>query len=122
MEIMSIMRSLLDRGVTLYSVKENFCLSDSISSKVILFAFGLAAEIERNLISVRTKEALATRKEQGIVLGRKRGCCPKMGLLISKKQEILSLYTCGTSISCLCRIYDVSRGTMSKFLHDVSRT
>lgn len=122
LEIMSIMRSLLERGVTLYSVKENFCLSDSISSKVILFAFGLAAEIERDLISVRTKEALAARKEQGMSLGRKRGCCPKMEMLMSKKQEILSLHTQGTSISNLCEIYDVSRGTMSKFLHDVSRT
>ena len=78
LDIMAIMRSLLDRGVTLYSVKENFCLADNINSKVILSAFGLAAEIERDLISTRTKEALASRKEQGKTLGHQAGVCPKI--------------------------------------------
>ena len=117
LEIMSIMRSLLEKGVTLYSVKENFCLADNISSKVILFAFGLAAEIERDLISTRTKEALAARKEQGIVLGRKSGSCPKMQLLMDNKDEILDQRRSGESIVNLCERYGVSRGTMTKFLN-----
>ena len=78
---MSIVRTILEKKVILYSVKENCCLGDNINSKVILFAFGLAAEIERDLISLRTKEALAARKEQGMSLGRRpeiarrSGCC-----------------------------------------------
>ena len=116
-DIMSIMHSLLGKGVTLYSVKENFCLADNINSKVILFAFGLAAEIERDLISVRTKEALAARKEQGVVLGRKQGNCPKMQMLMDRKEEILRQHTSGVNIIGLCKIYGVSRGTMSKFLN-----
>lgn len=116
LDIMSIMRSLLERGVVLYSVKENFCLADDINSKVILFAFGLAAEIERDLISARTKEALATKKAQGIVLGRKVGFCPKMQILMENREEILCKYSGGTSISHLCKQYGVSTGTMYKFL------
>ena len=119
LDIMAIMRSLLEKGVILYSVKENFCLADNISSKVILFAFGLAAEIERDLISVRTKEALAARKEQGVVLGRKRGASPKMKLLEDRKEDIIMLHNRGMSITSLCKKYDVSRGTMSKFLKTV---
>ncbi|MCQ2137932.1 MAG: recombinase family protein [Bacteroidales bacterium] len=118
LDIMSIMRTLLERGVTLYSVKENFCLADNISSKVILFAFGLAAEIERDLISLRTKEALACRKEQGIVLGHKAGVCPKMELLKYNKDDILRQLDEGSTIGRLCEEYRVSRGTMSKFLKE----
>ena len=117
LDIMSIMHSLLEKGVTLYSVKENFCLADNINSKVILFAFGLAAEIERDLISVRTKEALAARKEQGVTLGRKQGDCPKMRMLLDRKEEVLRRHTSGMNITRLCKVYGVSRGTMSKFLN-----
>ena len=116
LDIMSIMHSLLERGVILYSVKENFCLSDNINSKVILFAFGLAAEIERDLISARTKEALATRKAQGVVLGRRAGDCPKMKMLMNNREEILCKYSNGARISRLSEQYGVSTGTMSKFL------
>ena len=116
LDIMFIMRSLLERGVTLYSVKENFCLADNINSKVILFAFGLAAEIERDLISARTKEALATKKAQGVVLGRKAGDCPKMKILMENREEILCKYSGGARITRLSKQYGVSTGTMSKFL------
>lgn len=117
LDIMSIMHSLLERGVILYSVKENFCLADNINSKVILFAFGLAAEIERDLISARTKEALATKKAQGVVLGRKAGDCPKMQILMENREEIIVKYTGGASITQLSKVYGVSTGTMCKFLN-----
>ena len=117
LDIMTIMHSLLEKGVTLYSVKENFCLADNINSKVILFAFGLAAEIERDLISARTKEALATKKAHGVVLGRKAGDCPKMQMLMENREEILCKYSSGTNISRLCKQYGVSTGTMWKFLN-----
>lgn len=116
LDIMSIMNSLLERGVTLYSVKESFCLADNINSKVILFAFGLAAEIERDLISTRTKEALASRKEHGAVLGHRTGDCPKMEMLESNKELITLAYCNGMTICDLSKEYKVSRGTMAKFL------
>lgn len=71
--IIDVINHILEKKASLVTIKENFILDDSINSKVITFAFGLSAEIERNLISQRTKEALALRKAQGIKLGRPYG-------------------------------------------------
>lgn len=66
-EIMSIMEQCLRRDIRLFSTKEGYAFDDSINSKVLCFAFGLVAEIERSLISIsmRTKEALAARRADG---------------------------------------------------------
>lgn len=71
--IMEILNILISKNVSLYTVKEGFNLDTSISSKVISFAFSLSAEIERNLISQRTREALCARKASGVKLGRPTG-------------------------------------------------
>lgn len=83
-EIMTIMGHCLDKGITLYSTKDGYAFDDTINSKVLCFAFGLVAEIERNLISMRTKEALALRKAEacssaeGKVFARSSGFCPRI--------------------------------------------
>ena len=66
-DIMSIMGRCLKKGINIYTVKEQYRFDNSINSKILCFAFGLVAEIERNLISLRTKEALALRKSEGKV-------------------------------------------------------
>lgn len=70
MQIMKILHDCMEKDVMVYTVKENYELGNNINSKVLAFAFGLSAEIERNLISQRTKEALARRKAEGQILGR----------------------------------------------------
>lgn len=70
MEILSIATS---KGIKVYAVKSNWQLDGSLSSKIIAMAFALASEIERDLISERTKEALRVKKQQGFPLGRPPG-------------------------------------------------
>ena len=114
-EIMAIVGELLRKGVRLYSTKDRYAFDDSINSKVLCFAFGLVAEIERNLISMRTREALALRRERGVVLGRRKGSLKKMQVLIDRRSEIVEQLNSGTSIAELCRAYNVSRSTFDIF-------
>ena len=81
-DIMAIMGKCLNKEINLYTTKEGYSFDNTINSKVLCFAFGLVAEIERNLISMRTKEALALRKSEGIVLGRKKGSYTKTNVLV----------------------------------------
>ena len=73
MMIMSILNICMQKGIHVWTIKDNYRLGNDINSKVLAFAFGLSAEIERNLISQRTKEALARKKNEGAVLGRPKG-------------------------------------------------
>lgn len=114
-EIMAIVGELLRKGVRLYSTKDRYAFDDSINSKVLCFAFGLVAEIERNLISMRTREALALRRERGVVLGRRKGSLKKMQVLIDRRSEIVERLNGGASIAELCRTYNVSRSTFDIF-------
>ena len=87
LEIMTILNSCIKKEVILYSTKEGYVFQNDINSKVLGFAFGLMAEIERNLISMRTKEALARRRQEGVKLGRKKGTCPAMRVLRENKRR-----------------------------------
>lgn len=114
-EIMEIMGKCLERNICLYTVKERYSFDDSINSKVLCFAFGLVAEIERNLISMRTKEALAVKRSEGVVLGRKKGSAPKSRTLESNRELIKSYLAEGLCVSEICRRLRVSRNTWYRY-------
>lgn len=116
-DIMEIMGKCLKKGINIYTVKESYRFDDSINSKILCFAFGLVAEIERNLISLRTKEALALRKSEGVVLGRRKGYTPKLDLLIRNEEQIRKMQSEGTGVKTICAMYGVSRDTWYKFRH-----
>ena len=100
------------------SIKDKYRLGSDISSKVLAFAFGLSAEIERNLISQRTKEALARKRAEGVVLGRPKGRKSSRTKLTGKEEIIRNCLLAGFSKSAIARKLNVHRITLAKFIKE----
>lgn len=115
-EIMSIMGGCIEREICLYTTKERYTFDNSINSKVLCFAFGLVAEIERNLISMRTKEALALKKAEGVRLGRRPGSNVKMQRIRESEDRITAMLDGGMPVTKMCRKIGISRSTWYKYL------
>ncbi len=114
-EIMSIMGYCLEKEVCIYTTKERYTFDNSINSKVLCFAFGLVAEIERNLISMRTKEALALKRAEGVRLGRRPGSDVKMQVIRDNSARIEAMLASGMTVTKICRKIGISRNTWYKF-------
>ena len=116
MEIMRILHECMEKEAKVFTVKEGYELGNNINSKVLAFAFSLSAEIERILISQRTKEALARKKSEGKRLGRPKGSLSKETKLTDKEKEIKELLNEDISISAIGRIFGVHRLTVRQFV------
>ncbi len=114
--IMGILEHCMNNGVKVYTVKDGYELGDNIQSKVLAFAFALSAEIERELISQRTKEALDKRKLSGVRLGRPDGAKNKQYKLDGQKRYVNSMLSKGTPRYKIARKLGVSRATLRRFI------
>ena len=120
--IMEILHICMDKGCKVWTIKDNYRLGDDIQSKVLAFAFGLSAEIERNLISQRTKEALRRKISEGAVLGRPKGkkTSPAKLKLFQKDEIILEMLICGISKQKIAELLHVNRNTLFQFMRNSS--
>ena len=119
MQIMSILHTCMEKDIRVFTIKEHYELGNNINSKVLAFAFGLSAEIERNLISQRTKEALARKRAEGVILGRPKGSKSKVKKLTGKEVEIKNLLDKKVSKSAIARILGVHRLTVAEFVKEL---
>lgn len=116
--IMEILNLCMTKECKVWTIKDGYRLGEDIQSKVLAFAFGLSAEIERNLISQRTKEALARKKAEGVVLGRPVGSKSSHVKLSGQEEVIRALLERNVSKCEIARIYNVNRMTVSTFINN----
>ena len=116
MQIMGILNQCMERNVKVFAIKEGYELGDNINSKVLAFAFGLSAEIERTLISQRIKEALARRKAEGKKLGRPLGSKKKAPKLAIHDAYIKRRISEGAKQADIARALKVHRHTVKDWI------
>ena len=114
LECMEILSVASQQGIHIYVVKGNWQLDDSIQSKIVAMAFAMAAEIERDLISQRTKEALAAKKRAGVKLGRPRGVGKSK--LDAYRPEIEALLANGSTQKFIADRFDTTEANFSRWL------
>lgn len=116
--IMEILSLCMKKECRVWTIKDGYRLGDDIQSKVLAFAFGLSAEIERNLISQRTKEALARKKAEGVVLGRPKGkkSSQEKYKLCNKETLIRELIAATVSKRQIAKICKVDRNTLDRYI------
>ena len=114
--IMSILNILMERGVIIYTVKEKYKLGEDLTSKVLAFAFSISAEIERSLISQRTKEALQRKKSEGVKLGRPKGKRNAKHKLSGCENKIRRMLNEGYPKNLISKQLNVSSSTLYLFM------
>ncbi|MBO7244393.1 MAG: master DNA invertase Mpi family serine-type recombinase [Alphaproteobacteria bacterium] len=117
-QVMTILNNCMQRNIKVWTIKDNYRLGSDIQSKVLAFAFSLSAEIERNLISQRTKEALARLKSMGKKLGRANGSKNKKHILDGKERELVLLYQQGLAKTKIAKHLGVSSKTVYNYLRE----
>jgi DNA invertase Pin-like site-specific DNA recombinase len=122
LECMEILSIAMQKGIHVYAVKGNWHLDKSIQSKIIAMAFSMAAEIERDLISKRTTEALRAKKAAGIPLGRPKG--PGKSKLDRYQTEIVALLNNGATKKFIATRYGTTPANLQNWLkkHAIERS
>ncbi|MCQ2582189.1 MAG: recombinase family protein [Alphaproteobacteria bacterium] len=117
LEVMHILETCLNKNCQVWTLKENYRLGNDIQSKVMAFAFGLSAEIERNLISQRTKASLDNIKATGKKLGRPFAAQSKKLKLSRNTKKIRIWLDSGLTKYRIAKMMDVSPATVTHFIN-----
>lgn len=118
LEVMRILETCLNKNCQVWTIKENYRLGNDIQSKVLAFAFGLAAEIERNLISQRTKNSLDKLRAEGKHIGRVKGSKNKTTKLSGKEELIKKLLSQNIKKVKIAKMLNVDYTTLYKYLKE----
>ena len=115
--IMEVLSFCMKKGCKVWTIKDGYRLGDDIQSKVLAFAFALSAEIERNLISRRTKEAMARLKAEGRILGRPKGKkSRKRTYKLHRKEPLIrTMLAQGLSLREIASDLHTSRNTLRRY-------
>ena len=118
MMILNVLQTLLDKKVKVIAIKEGYELGDNIQSKVLAFAFGLSAELERQLLSERTKIGLARARKEGKQIGRKKGQKPNFYKLTPYCYKIRRWLKEGKSKRWIANQCNVTWCTLDRFIKE----
>jgi len=116
LQILEVLQFCASKGINIYVAKQRMTLDDSMQSKISATILGLAAEIERELISMRTKEAIAKRKAEGLPHGRRTGCLSSKLKLDEKEDEIRKYLNLGINKSAIAKLVNCAPATLYSWL------
>lgn len=116
LQVLEILKFASERQVSVIVVKNGLTFDNSMQSRITATILGLAAEIERDFISMRTREALAKRKTSGKQLGRPQGAMAKQYKLDEKRSEIERYQKLGINQTAIAKLVGVSRPTLRTWL------
>lgn len=114
--ILDVLKICLEKGIMVQTIKDNYTLGNDPMSKLIASVYGYLAEMERNLISQRTKEGLRRRVAEGVKLGRKAGGHNSHYKLSGKEKETRKMLQAGVSKANMCRIFRCNLKTLNDFI------
>ncbi|SEF44570.1 recombinase family protein [Parabacteroides chinchillae] len=114
-EMMEILSLCLTKKVSLWCIEDRYIFDSSMDSKKMVEAFKLTESIDHALISMRTKDSLIELKHAGKKLGRPKGSESKQLFLDASKEEIISMFERGETVTSICKYYNVSKNTFYKF-------
>ena len=115
-ELSNILQLTVQKNIKVISIKENYIFQNDLQSKIMAWTFGLSAEIERELISSRTKMSLDKLKEKNIKLGRPIGVKNKNSNFLKYKTKIQKLLNNGITQIKMSKILNISQSSISRYL------
>lgn len=116
LQCLQVLQVAADKKLTVHVAKQQMVFDNSLNAKIIATTLALAAEIERNFISMRTKEALKKAKANGKILGRPKGKLSTNAILAANHEQIQTLLNNKVSVSAIGRMMNVDRKTVSRYI------